>query len=215
MRATNITIEGQYAAGGRSSDHLRVLIASESVVLRAGMHALLRDQPVVIIDAVPNLDQLLSCTATKRAQAALVAPIGGLTAKLRDVLTNQSFPLRMVLLLPPAAVKIHSGTLQLVGNIHCLSLQATRDVIVRALIRPAIAPVEGVLTERVSRGPGGRLTPRQQQVLDCLARGLRNCEIAAQLAIREDTVKAHLGAIYRKLKVKSRAEAITVYLEAS
>jgi DNA-binding CsgD family transcriptional regulator len=75
--------------------------------------------------------------------------------------------------------------------------------------------MSGLITERVSRGPGGRLTLRQQEVLDCLARGYSNAEIAAQLAITEDTVKAHLGAIYRKLKVKSRAEAITAYLETS
>ena len=153
--------------------------------------------------------------AAKRAQAALVAPVASLTAELCALLTDVSLSLRIVVLLPPAALKIHSEALQLLGNVHCLPLQTSRDVIVQALRRPATRPMSGLITERVSRGPGGRLTLRQQEVLDCLARGYSNAEIAAQLAITEDTVKAHLGAIYRKLKVKSRAEAITAYLETS
>jgi DNA-binding NarL/FixJ family response regulator len=97
---------------------------------------------------------------------------------------------------------IHSETLQLLGNVQCLPLNASRDAIIQALIRPATRPM------------GGGLTLRQQEVLGCLARGLSNAEIAEQLAIREDTVKAHLGTIYRKLDVKSRTGAITAYLEA-
>jgi DNA-binding CsgD family transcriptional regulator len=213
MRVANPTIKSHYPVAASPTSRPRVLIASESIVMRAGMHTLLRDQPLILIDAVPHMEQLLSCAAAERAQAALVAPIGGLSTKLQGLLTDHPFPFRIVLLLPPAAVKIHGQKLQLAGNIYCLPLHTSRDAIIRALVRPTTTPMDSVFTERVCRGPGGRLTARQQEVLDCLARGLRNGEIAAQLAIREDTVKAHLGAIYRKLKVKSRAEAITIYLE--
>jgi DNA-binding CsgD family transcriptional regulator len=204
--ALHATIDGR-----PQGDRPRVLIASESVVLRAGIFTLLRDQHLVLVDAVGHLDQLPSRAAAKHAQAAVVAPVGSLATKL---LILNNIPLRIALLLPPAALRIHSKTLQPLRNVRCLPLQASRDSIVQALIEPELAAV-GAIPTTPSRGPGGRLTPRQQEVLDYLVRGLRNCEIAAQLAIREDTVKAHLGAIYRKLRVKSRAEAITAYLEAS
>jgi DNA-binding NarL/FixJ family response regulator len=61
-------------------------------------------------------------------------------------------------------------------------------------------------------GPTGPLTPRERQVLDLLAEGLSNKAIAARLAIRERTVKFHIGAIFEKLDVTSRTEAVTAAL---
>jgi DNA-binding CsgD family transcriptional regulator len=213
MRIPDVAVEGWSAPSPRPASLPRVLIVSESALMRAGMYALLHDQPLLLVEAIAHLEHLASSASARRAQAALIAPIGGLTTKLGKLLTHQIRSVRLVFLLPPAAVKIHGETLQAIGNIQCLPLQAPREAIVWALTAPAPRLIGGVLTERVSRGPGGRLTPRQQEVLDCLARGLSNCQIAAKLFIREDTVKAHLGAVYRKLGVKSRAEAIAAYLE--
>lgn len=219
MSAFNATEGGNVTGHSSNSRPLvstgspRVLIVSQSALMRAGMHALLLDQPVVLVDALSRVEQLSSSVSAKRAQVALIAPVGGLTTAFRTLLIHQARSLRIVLLLAPAAVKIHAERLKAAGNIQCLTLQAPREAIVRALTNPVPRPMGGLLSERVSRGPGGRLTPRQQEVLDCLARGLSNFEIAAQLVIREDTVKAHLGAVYRKLGVRSRAEAITAYLE--
>ena len=61
-------------------------------------------------------------------------------------------------------------------------------------------------------GGTGSLTPRERQVLDLLAEGLSNKAIAARLAIRERTVKFHIGAIFEKLDVTSRTEAVTAAL---
>ncbi|WP_022727119.1 response regulator transcription factor [Fodinicurvata sediminis] len=55
------------------------------------------------------------------------------------------------------------------------------------------------------------LTPREHAVLDELAKGLSNKEIARNLGIEEITVKLHLRAIYKKLSVKSRTQAISIY----
>lgn len=52
------------------------------------------------------------------------------------------------------------------------------------------------------------LSPRQLQVLNCLARGLPNKLIAREMALSEGTVKAHLLAIYRALNVRNRTEAV-------
>lgn len=53
------------------------------------------------------------------------------------------------------------------------------------------------------------LTEREAQVLDLLAKGKSNKEIATALHISAYTVKAHLRGVYTKLHVMSRTEAIT------
>lgn len=54
------------------------------------------------------------------------------------------------------------------------------------------------------------LTDRELEILQSVAQGNRNKEIAYQLGITERTVKAHLASIYNKLGVDSRAGAIAV-----
>lgn len=54
------------------------------------------------------------------------------------------------------------------------------------------------------------LTPAQLSVYILLARGLMNKQIAAEMFISEATVKAHVTSIYKKLGVRSRAQAVMV-----
>lgn len=55
--------------------------------------------------------------------------------------------------------------------------------------------------------PFRRLTLRQQQVLDLLARGQTNAEIAAALGISLDGAKWHVGEVLSRLDLDVRAEA--------
>jgi DNA-binding NarL/FixJ family response regulator len=63
------------------------------------------------------------------------------------------------------------------------------------------------------RTPGPRLTPREQDILAHLARGLGNREIARALFVSEATVKTHLGRIYAKLGVDTRTGAVSAARE--
>jgi DNA-binding NarL/FixJ family response regulator len=56
--------------------------------------------------------------------------------------------------------------------------------------------------------PAARLTEREKDVLQCLAQGLANKQIALQLGISEHTVKFHVSSIYTKLGVTNRTEAV-------
>ena len=56
------------------------------------------------------------------------------------------------------------------------------------------------------------LSPREQEVLDCLAKGLTYKQIADQLDISIDTIRTYLRRIYEKLHVQSRTEAVAKYL---
>jgi two-component system nitrate/nitrite response regulator NarL len=58
------------------------------------------------------------------------------------------------------------------------------------------------------------LTPREREVLDLIAGGLTNLEIAARLHVSVHGVKFHLAAIYRRLGVSNRTEAAIMYLRA-
>ncbi len=56
--------------------------------------------------------------------------------------------------------------------------------------------------------PAQPLTPREVEVLAMLAEGHANKAIAARLAISEHTVKTHVGSVFDKLGVSTRAEAV-------
>lgn len=78
--------------------------------------------------------------------------------------------------------------------------------------------LNGTMTEPEWIVPGGRepfseptprlLTPRQQEILDCLARGYSNKEIGLRLGVAEITVKFHVSAVFRILKVVNRTQAV-------
>ncbi len=81
-----------------------------------------------------------------------------------------------------------------------LSPQVTRRVISRFAGAPApsLKPAERVL----------ELTEREHETLLCLARGLTNAEIAAELFVSAETVKTHVSNILAKLNLRDRISAV-------
>ena len=82
------------------------------------------------------------------------------------------------------------------------------------LIQPQLA--NRLLSRVGKQGRGASyetLTAREKDVLQLLARGLRNKEIAARLVVSERTVNFHLANIYQKLSVSGRTEALSKALE--
>jgi len=90
----------------------------------------------------------------------------------------------------------------------------------KRIVSPSVAPV---IFELVARGenhePATRresgpdaLTEREREVMTSISRGRSNRDIAAELVISEKTVKNHIRAIYEKLGVGNRAEAMAVWL---
>lgn len=71
--------------------------------------------------------------------------------------------------------------------------------------RRSLGPSDAELMEGL-----GSLTRRQRAVLSLLARGRSNKQIAFELDVTNTTVKAHVTAILRKLKVTSRTQAVIV-----
>ena len=73
--------------------------------------------------------------------------------------------------------------------------------------RPMRPEVEAKLATRASQPP---LTPREIQVMELVAKGDRNKEIAFTLGISEETVQVHLKNIFAKLNVTDRTAALNV-----
>ena len=87
-----------------------------------------------------------------------------------------------------------------------LSPSVTRTVIQRMAQQPAPnASSEGRLDE---------LTPREREVLELIAQGLSNGQIAAALVVEESTVKTHVKHILRKLRLRDRVHAVIFAYES-
>jgi DNA-binding NarL/FixJ family response regulator len=81
-----------------------------------------------------------------------------------------------------------------------LSPSVTRTVIQRLAGQPA--------PDSVAEARLDELTARERDVLELIARGLSNGEIAASLVIEESTVKTHVRHILRKLRLRDRVQAV-------
>jgi DNA-binding NarL/FixJ family response regulator len=87
-----------------------------------------------------------------------------------------------------------------------LSPSVTRTVVERMARQPA---PELAASRRLDE-----LTPRERQVLELVARGLSNGEIAAELVIEESTVKTHVRRILMKLRLRDRIQAVIFAYES-
>jgi DNA-binding NarL/FixJ family response regulator len=102
---------------------------------------------------------------------------------------------------------------ELIAAIHAvaagdslLSPSVTRRVIDRMAQQPT---AEVGFDDRL-----GELTPREREVLEQVARGLSNSEIAAALVIEESTVKTHVKRILMKLRLRDRVQAVIFAYES-
>jgi DNA-binding NarL/FixJ family response regulator len=116
--------------------------------------------------------------------AALTAGASGFL--LKDVSPEQ---------LVDAVRTIRSGDALLAPSI-------TRRLVERFASAPSTPPA--------IRGDLSELTPRELEVLQLLARGMSNAELAAELVLSEATVKTHVARILRKLGVRDRVQAVVL-----
>ena len=111
------------------------------------------------------------------------------------------------------------------GACGYLLKRSTREDILRAIeeVRAGGAPMTGEIARRVVEvfqrphsHPVAKLnvSRRENEVLELLSKGMSNKQIAARLGISYETVCVHLRRIYKKLRVRSRTEAVINYLQA-
>ena len=79
---------------------------------------------------------------------------------------------------------------------------------------PAISGDVGRMAKEIwDESRGERLTPREMDVLGCIAKGLSNQDIGKALGLSEKTVKNHLTSVFHKLKVNDRTQALVYVLK--
>ena len=94
----------------------------------------------------------------------------------------------------------------IVAGDSLLSPSVTSRVIARMVRQPAADPSQEARFDE--------LTPREREVLELVAHGLSNGEIAAALVIEESTVKTHVKRILLKLGVRDRVQAVIFAYES-
>jgi DNA-binding NarL/FixJ family response regulator len=94
------------------------------------------------------------------------------------------------------------------GMPHEALMEALRKVHAGGRYLPS--PVTRALA---SRTPDGELSAREREVLALLVKGRSNREIAAQLGIKEATVKSHVSVILMRLEVSDRTQAVVKALQ--
>jgi len=99
-----------------------------------------------------------------------------------------------------AAEELISAIHTIAAGDSLLSPSVTRTVIDRMASQPVPDASAG---ERLEE-----LTPREREVLELVARGLSNSEIAAALVIEDSTVKTHVKRILMKLRLRDRVQAV-------
>ncbi|HTU77281.1 MAG TPA: response regulator transcription factor [Solirubrobacteraceae bacterium] len=209
----------------------RVLIVDDDDLMRAGLAAVLSSDPtiaivgeastgreavervgrlhpdVVLMDVrMPDLDGI---AATRELTSASPAPrililttfeqddyiFGALRAGASGFLLKRTRPEELI-------AAVHT----IAAGDSLLSPSVTRRVIEGMAREPAApAAIGNHLAE---------LTPREREVLELIARGLSNTEIAATLVVEESTVKTHVKRILMKLDVRDRVQAVIYAYES-
>ncbi len=98
-----------------------------------------------------------------------------------------------------------------------LGLKLTRNtVVVREVPVPYEVPVpaSGSFTRNAVRVEQLGITPRELEILEAIAAGLSNREIAERLGVSENTVKTHAARLFEKLSAKRRTQAVQLGKEA-
>ncbi len=98
------------------------------------------------------------------------------------------------------AADLVSGIRIVAAGEALLAPSVTRRLIDQFAQRPA--------TERMDAGALDQITEREREVLELLAHGLPNAEIAEQLVVTEGTVKTHIKSIFMKLNLRDRTHAV-------
>ncbi|WP_412541778.1 response regulator transcription factor [Longispora sp. K20-0274] len=200
---------------------MRVLLVDDHPVVRAGLRALLAGLPdLEVVGEAGTGEEALALVAALRPDVVLMdlqlgPGIDGVTTTER-VLALPDPPRVLILTTYDTDADIVRAVAA--GATGYLLKDAPPDELFRA-VRAAAAgetalsgPVASRLARRV-REPGLTLSPREVEILQLLAEGLTNEQIAARLFISRATVKTHLVHIFGKLGVDSRTAAVTTAIE--
>ena len=197
---------------------IRILTADDHALLRAGVASLVEIEPDMELVAQAStgreaIEQFRRHRPDITLMDLQMPDISGIEA---IIAIRSEFPdARIVVLTTYAgdvqvvrALRAGARGYLLKGNVHTDLLETIRAVHAgKKRIPPEVA------AELAMHTTEDQLTVRELEVLKLIALGNANKEIAAQLSVREDTVKSHVGNILDKLGANDRTHAVTIGLK--
>jgi len=194
---------------------LRVLIIADNPLVRAGINAMLADQSDCLPVAQLAPDSKLSDQIDTYQAEVIIWDLGWEPAHSLEHLADlreSGLPVLVLLSDEEQALRAWSAGAKglLPQDAAPADLIAALTAIAQGLIVLDPTYTSAILqtADELPELPEQPLTPREYEVLECLAEGLTNKGIALKLSISEHTVKFHINAILTKLHAQSRTEAV-------
>ena len=202
----------------------RVLLVEDHVVVRQGLKALFADEPdVEIVGEADNGREALQRVADLQPDVVLMdISMPGLNGIEATRQIRQQYPQVKVVVLSMHSSEEYVFQVLRAGAVGYVLKQADSSEVLTAIraalsggsfLSPPIsrAVVEDYVRRAEARGQGSDLdllTPREREVLQLLAEGLSNQEIAEQLSISVKTVETHRSNMMNKLGVSNKTELV-------
>ncbi len=184
---------------------IRVLLVAPSPALRAGLRSMLAlDREIQVVGERGQWGDL----ENEDSEAEVVITTAASLSPFEEEDDRPAIPVLYLRDEPPNVPAIEN-TSAAWGILPEEASASELCAAVRALAQGLVVGTPQLLfsseESAVERGP---LTEREAEVLDWLAKGLANKQIAAELGISEHTVKFHISSIYTKLNATNRTQAV-------
>jgi two-component system, NarL family, response regulator YdfI len=196
---------------------IQVAIVALAQSVRLGLRAMLESDVLVqIVGEAATLNEL--SLLPRRTDVVVIASWGNSMRVIQNAIAG-SLPESPVLLLSNEPVSFQSIGSQAGRAWGFLSMDTTQEELSAAVHALALGLWVGDATFSGGIGQalqadgadgqaGDLLTPREKEVLQLLAQGLPNKQIAQRIGISENTIKYHISSIYSKLGASNRTEAV-------
>lgn len=202
----------------KDGEKIRIVVADDHFVVRMGLTALVNTEPdLEVVGEAADGAQAVSAFERHRPDLVLMdlrMPIKDGISATAEIKAKHPNARVLMLTTFDGDTDIHRA--MEAGAQGYVLKNSTGDKLIPALRAVAAGqrwiPKE-IATRLASRNLFEDLTPRELQVLDQMAKGLANKEIADVLKITGHTVKDHLKSILGKLHVADRTEAVTVAIQ--
>ena len=186
-----------------------LLIVDDHTVVREGLEAMLTNAPSIgaIFTAASGAEAMMCCERDEPQVVLLDVRMPGSDGfEVLDQFCHR-WPQIRVLMLSSGSTPSEVMLARQRGAAGYLNKSVDRDALVAAIERLAVGDTAFQLAT-----PGGEdsvvLSPRELEVLNQMGRGLGNRELGVALGVSGETIKSHLKAVFLKLEVSGRTEAV-------